>query len=286
MFTRVGHAPLVYGAPMKEQLGQGSDTAGHTGPAAAAALATDDLGQRLRECETELARVLKDQALVSHGIAHDLRAPLRAIEGFAAMLEAGSGDRLDETGHAHLARIRAAAARMASLIDSLQALSRASHDTLEFTDVDASLVADWALVELCDAEPGRKVEAAVESGIRVRADERQLKQVFDQLLHNAWKFSAGRDRVRITVDAERVGDRVRIHVRDHGSGFDPRHLDRVFEPFQRLHGADAGGGHGLGLAIARRIVERMRGGIGAESVAGEGSVFHVELPAAGLREPA
>src|SRR5690606_27257812 len=152
---------------------------------------------------------------------------------------------LDATGRDHLARIRAAAKRMAGLIDALQALSRASHDPLDITDIDAGLLADWALVELRDAEPGRAGEASVPAGIRVRADERQLKALFDHLLHNAWKFSAGRDVVRIAVDAERDGDTVRIHVRDHGSGFDPRHVARAFEPFQRVHGPDEGGGHGL-----------------------------------------
>lgn len=268
---------------MKDQLGQAAETAGDAspGPAGAAASAPDELGERLRACEAELATVLRDQALVSHGIAHDLRAPLRAIQGFAAMLEAGAGAQLDETGRDQLARIRAAATRMASLIDALQALSRASHDTLEITDVDASLLADWALVELCDAEPARRVESDVQPGIAVRADERQLKQVFDHLLHNAWKFSSGRDAVHVSVDAQPAGEMVRIRVQDHGTGFDPQHAERVFEPFQRLHGPDQGGGHGLGLAIARRIVERMRGRITADSTPGEGSVFHVELPAAG-----
>ena len=268
---------------MKDHFGQAAETAGDVsvGPAGAAASAPDDLGERLRACEAELATVLKEQALVSHGIAHDLRAPLRAIQGFATMLETGSGERLDDTGRDQLARIRAAAKRMASLIDSLQALSRASQDTLDITDVDASMLADWALVELCDAEPGRRVESDVQPGIRVRADERQLKLVFDHLLHNAWKFSAAGDAVHVLVSAESCGDMVRIRVQDRGAGFDPRHAERVFEPFQRLHGPEQGGGHGLGLAIARRITERMRGRIRADSTPGEGSVFHVELPAAG-----
>ena len=160
-----------------------------------------DAADELRRCRAELERVLKDQATVSYGVAHDLRAPLRAIEGFAAMLEAGSGQALDATGRDQLARIRAAAARMASLLDALQALSHASHDHLDLADVDASLLADWALVELRDAEPGREVDARVQPGIRVRADERQLKLLFDHLLHNAWKFSAAREAVRISVTA-------------------------------------------------------------------------------------
>lgn len=239
----------------------------------------DDTGARLRACEAELARVLRDQAMVSYGVAHDLRAPLRAIEGFAAMLDASAADQLDATGRDYLGRIRAAASRMAGLIDAMQALSRASHDHLDITDVDASLLADWSLVELRDADSTRSLEANVQPGIHVRADERQLKQVFDLLLHNAWKFSAGCDAVRIDVAAVREGDRVRISVRDQGSGFDPRHVERAFEPFQRVHGPDEGGGHGLGLAIAQRIVERMGGSIAVDTTPGEGSVFHVELPA-------
>ncbi|MGY0651734.1 sensor histidine kinase [Luteimonas sp. A537] len=240
----------------------------------------DTAAARLNACEAQLASVLKDQALVSYGIAHDLRAPLRAIEGFSAMLESGSGEALDATGRDYLARIRAAAARMAALLDALQALSRASHDHLDLADVDASLLADWALVELRDAEPGRRVEADVQPGIRVRADERQLKLLFDRLLHNAWKFSAGRDAVRIAITAECHGERVRIHVRDQGSGFDTSHAGHVFEPFQRVHGPDEGGGHGLGLAIAQRIAARLGGRIAVDSEPGRGSVFHVELPAA------
>jgi len=270
---------------MKQEHSSGQPLPGgaSAGALAAADAATGDggdLAARLRECEAELARVLQDQAHVSYGIAHDLRAPLRAIEGFATMLEQHSGESLDDTDHGYLARIRTAAVRMAGLIDALQALSRASHDHIDVVDVDASLAADWALVELRDADPGREVVAEVQHDIQVRADERQLKQLFDHLLHNAWKFSAGREAVRIDISAEREGGTVRIHVRDQGSGFDPRHIERAFEPFQRVHGPDEGGGHGLGLAIAQRIAWRLDGDISVDTVPGEGSVFHVELPAA------
>ena len=249
--------------------------------AQATAANSDDDGSRLRACEEELAALRKEQALVSHGIAHDLRAPLRAIDGFAAMLEAHAGDTLDDAGRDYLERIRSAGKRMASLIDGLQALSRASHDPINPGNADASLMAEWALAELRDAEPARAVEAEVQPGIQVHADERQLKVLFEQLLHNAWKFSSGADAVRIAVGAERHGDRVTIHVRDQGSGFDPRHAERAFEPFQRLHGPDEGGGHGLGLAIARRIATRMGGHVRVDAVPGEGCTFHVELPAGG-----
>ena len=275
---------MVYRAGMTQEHSSGHPdpggapaAAGH--PDAPAFAVGAALAVRLRACEAELARVLRDQAQVSYGIAHDLRAPLRAIEGFAAMLDQHAGATLDDTGRDYLSRIRAASARMAGLIDALQALSRASHDHLDIADVDASLLADWALVELRDADPARRAETDVQPGIRVRADERQLKQLFDHLLHNAWKFSAGRDAVRITVTAERAGDMVRIRVRDQGSGFDSRSAGRAFEPFQRVHGPDEGGGHGLGLAIAQRIAQRMGGSIGVDTRPGEGSVFHVELPA-------
>jgi signal transduction histidine kinase len=263
----------------------GHAAAPHEAGGAPAATTHDDVGARLCACESELQRVLKDQALVSYGVAHDLRAPLRAVEGFAAMLDANAAAVLDATGRDYLARIRAAAARMASLIDALQALSHASQDTFEIGDVDASLLADWALAELRDAEPARAVDAEVQPGIHVRADERQLKLLFDQVLHNAWKFSNSRDTVRIRVSAERIGERMRIDVRDGGSGFDPQHARRVFEPFQRMHGPDDGGGHGLGLAIAERIAKRMGGCISVDTIAGEGSVFHVELPAATVPAP-
>ena len=145
----------------------------------------DDTASRLAACEAELARVLKDQALVAYGVSHDLRAPLRAIEGFAAMLESGSASALDDRGRDYLARIRAAAARMGGLIDALQALSQASSDALEISDVDASLLADWSLVELRDAEPARQAETTVQPGIHVRADERSSTRVRPALT-NAW----------------------------------------------------------------------------------------------------
>jgi signal transduction histidine kinase len=237
-----------------------------------------DLAQQLADCRAELAATQRDLELLSHGVSHDLRAPLRAIEGFTALLDQHASPGLDATARDHLARVRAAAARMAALIDGLLALSRAARSPLSMVDVDASLLADWTFAELQDADPTRTAELHVQPGIVVRGDERQLKLLLEQLLGNAWKFSRSRDRIRVSVTAADVGGAVRISVRDHGTGFDPARGARIFEPFQRLHGADEGGGHGLGLAIAQRIAERHGATISVDAVAGEGCTFHVDLP--------
>ena len=166
---------------------------------------------------------------------------------------------LDDAGRDHLGRIRAAAARMGELIDALLDLSRANRTEMKSEPVDLSLLAEWTGAELQDAEPGRAAEIDVAPGLVVAGDERQLKLMLTQLLDNAWKFSRDRDRVRIEVSGERDGDRLHVRIRDHGAGFDMRYADKLFEPFQRLHRADEGGGNGIGLAIVRRIVERHGG---------------------------
>ena len=228
----------------------------------------------------ELQAMSHQQEAFAYGISHDLRAPLRAIDSFAALLDSRSRASLDDAGRDYLARIRGAAARMGALIDALLDLSRANRAELKSEPVDISLLAEWAGAELQDAEPARAADISVAPGLLVRGDERQLKLMLTQLLDNAWKFSRGRDRVRIEVRGERAGDRMQVSVRDHGAGFDMGYADKLFEPFQRLHGPEEGGGNGIGLAIVRRIVERHGGRIRAESEPGQGSTFHFDLPAA------
>jgi PAS domain S-box-containing protein len=239
----------------------------------------DTLEQRVAERTAELEKANRQQEMFAHGVSHDLRAPLRAIDSFAQLLSKEYDARLDEAGRDYLERIRSAARRMGGLIDALLELSRVGRNELKSEPVDLGLLADWAFAELQDAEPGRGADIEVQDGLVACGDERQLKLLLDQLLHNAWKFSQDRDRVRIEVGGERRGDRLVLAVRDHGSGFDMRYAERMFEPFQRLHGPDQGGGNGLGLAIAQRIVERHGGRLWAESEPGSGAVFHVELPA-------
>ncbi len=240
-----------------------------------------DLEQHVAARTRDLEIVCEDLQRFAYGVSHDLRAPLRGISSFARLLAERADDKLDEQGRDYLRRIREAAAQMEDLIGGLQALSRVMHGEFRSEDVDVSLLADWAGAELQDAEPQRMATVSVQPGLVARGDERALKQLFTALLHNAWKFSRERDEVRIEVAGAREGDMLRVEVRDHGIGYDPRYADKLFQPFQRLHGAAEGAGNGLGLAVAQRIAERHGGRISAHSEAGAGATFVVELPAGG-----
>jgi signal transduction histidine kinase len=231
------------------------------------------------DAESRLAALTLQQEQLALGVAHDLRAPLRAIDGFAAMLAKHAGESLDATGRDYLQRIRDAAQRMGALVDALQTYSRAGRAALREAPVDLSLLAEWVAADLQDADPGRAARIDVAPGLAVHGDEELLRELLRQLLDNAWKFSASRDRVEVRVEGERDGDRMRLRIRDQGIGFDTQYVDKLFQPFQRLHGSDQGAGAGFGLAIAQCIAHRHGGRIHAESVSGEGSVFHVELPA-------
>lgn len=239
----------------------------------------DTLEKRVDERTAELAAVNRQQELFAYGISHDLRAPLRAIDSFSSLLQVHGGTVLDEIGRDYLERIRSATQRMSALIDSLLELSRASRVEMKHKLVDLSLLAEWVGAELCDGEPTRANVIDVQPGIMVCGDERQLKLLLDQLMHNAWKFARDRERVEITVTATREADTMHIVVCDNGIGFDMRYAQKMFEPFQRLHGPEQAGGNGIGLAIAQRIVERHGGHISARSEDGVGSVLQLQLRA-------
>lgn len=240
-------------------------------------LLPDDVARRLAQAEAALERVHHREELLAHGLSHDLRAPLRAINGYAQVLAGQHAAGLDAQGREYLGRIRDAAGRMEGLIEKLLQLSYVSRAQLRMAQVDLGLLVEWSLAELEDLEPGLQPELVVQPDLQVHGDERQLKQLFERVLHNAWKFSRPSGRIRIQVSGQEAGDRLRVTIADAGCGFDMRYADRMFEPFQRLHGPDQGGGDGLGLAIARAIVERHDGRIWAES-ADSGTCVHLELP--------
>ena len=225
------------------------------------------------------------QALL-HGISHDLRAPLRAIDGFAARLSRQLEPGGDVAAIETLARIIATNTRMCVLVDGLVELARAGRAELRPMRVDMSMLADWCAAELQDADPGREAVIEVQQGLEVIGDERLLKTLLAELLRNAWRFSATRPRVQVEVTGTRSDDGLALVVRDHGIGFDMAYAERMLEPFQRLHGSDDGAGDGIGLAIADTIAARHGGSIRAESAPGEGATFHVLLQDMALPEGA
>jgi signal transduction histidine kinase len=236
------------------------------------------LQQQLADCRAELATLHQAQATLAHGISHDLRAPLRAIETFSGFVEADAA--LAPATRAHVVRVRAAAARMGGLIEALLAWSHANRAELRPEPVDLALLVESAVAQRQDAEPGRPVQLQVDPGLTALGDERLLRVLVGQLVDNAWKFSRSCASVCIRLSGERIGERLHVALHDSGCGFDMRYVDKVFQPFQRLHGPEDGGGHGLGLAIAHRIVQRHGGRLSADSDPGAGSSFRFDLPGA------
>ncbi|KQY49274.1 ATP-binding protein [Lysobacter sp. Root494] len=231
-----------------------------------------------QQARAQLDAARRQLQLLTDAITHDLRAPLRTIEGFATRVATSAHERLDEREREQLQRVRDAATRMNALLEELGELSRATHAPLQMVDVDISLFAEWILSDLQAGEPDRAAQILVQPGLTAHGDERLLRLMLAQLLHNAWKFSAAAETTRIEVTGTLDRDVFRAEVRDHGIGFDPRYLHKIFEPLQRLHTAEEGAGHGLGLTIAQRIAMRHGGTITAASPPGDGATFTVELP--------
>ncbi len=230
----------------------------------------------------ELARANEELRAFSYSVSHDLRAPLRAIDGFAEALLEDCGTALDERGRDHLRRVRAAAHRMGLLIADLLELAKVSGAELERQRVDVTALARQAAEELRRGEPSRRVALSVQEGLAAEADERLLRVVLDNLLGNAWKFTAPVAEPRVEVSCESRGGEDVFSVRDNGVGFDMGYVERLFRPFQRLHAETDFAGTGIGLATVRRVVDRHGGRTWAEGTPGRGAaVFFTLAPAAG-----
>ncbi|GAB3387563.1 sensor histidine kinase [Lysobacter fragariae] len=232
----------------------------------------------LSQARAQLDAAQKQLQLLTDAITHDLRAPLRSIEGFAAHLAHSAAPRLDDAERDHLQRIRDAAARMTSLLEGLSELSRATRAELHPAEVDLSLLAEWAAAELREAWPERTWDITVQPGLVTHGDERLLKLMLTQLLDNARRFSITDAPVHVEVTGQRNGVAQWLRVADHGIGFDSHYAHKLFQPLQRLHGPEQGAGNGLGLAIAQRVAQRHGGDISADSRPGDGAVFTVTLP--------
>ncbi|HBL17313.1 MAG TPA: hypothetical protein DD417_11375 [Elusimicrobia bacterium] len=236
------------------------------------------LNELLARRKLELEAANKELEAFSYSVSHDLRAPLRAMDGFSQALIEEFSDRLPSQGRDYLGRVRAAAQRMARLIDDLLALSRVTRTELRREAVDLSALAWSAGEELSRCEPGRRVDFSVAPGLRAQGDPALLRVVLDNLLGNAWKFTALKPRARVEFGAAESDGQTSYFVRDDGAGFDPAYTGKLFGAFQRLHGSSEFPGTGIGLATVQRIIRRHGGEVWAEGAVGRGATFRFTLP--------
>lgn len=232
--------------------------------------------KRIEEALTESNKELKS---FSYSVAHDLRAPLRGINGYSAILLEDYAARLDGQGRRYLEKIRGSTETMGMLIDDLLQLANVSQAELKFEPVNVSLMAEKIMERLREQEPNRKVHISITPNIIVKADESLMEVVLSNLLDNAWKFTSKTPYPEITLGKTiRNGEAV-FFVRDNGVGFEQIHADKLFKPFERLHGAEYAG-TGIGLAMAQRVIYRHHGRIWAEGEVGKGATFYFSLPKA------
>ena len=237
----------------------------------------EELEGRVAERTRELSASIRELEQFVYSVSHDLRSPLRALDGFSQVLLEDYDAALDDEGRDHLRRIRHAAQHMAELIDALLALAKVGRRQVDLRMVDLTAAAERILDELRHSDPGRSVSVKVEDGLQARTDEALADIVLRNLLGNAWKFTALHEAATIAVGSVRRGGRVAFYVRDNGAGFDQEYAATMFDPFRRLHEHAEYPGTGIGLATVRRALEKLGGDCWAEGAPGEGATFFFTL---------
>jgi signal transduction histidine kinase len=250
-------------------------------------LANQQLGKEIEErkrVETqvqgvniELVAANKELEAFSYSVSHDLRAPLRSIDGFSMALLEDYADKLDEGGRDCLHRVRAATQRMGTLIDDMLNLSRMTRMDMRLESADLGAIARSVAVELQKVQPERRVEFRIEEGLEAFVDSHLITIAFENLLGNAWKFTSKRDSACIEFGGTQCDGKLTYYVRDNGAGFDPAYADRLFGAFQRLHDKNEFPGTGVGLATVQRVIHRHGGRIWAESAVERGATFYFTL---------
>jgi light-regulated signal transduction histidine kinase (bacteriophytochrome) len=210
-------------------------------------------------------------------VSHDLRAPIRVVEGFTRIVKEDYGQLLDRVGNDHLDRVLGAAARMNLMIDALLTLARLSTQPLARQPVNLSQLASYVVEDLRRSAPDREADIEIEPGLSAQGDPTLLRLVLENLLGNAWKYTGRTARAQISLRQQNQGGQRSFLVQDNGAGFDMRSAERLFGLFQRLHSANDFPGHGVGLASVKRIVQRHGGDIWAEAEPGRGASFHFTL---------
>ncbi len=236
-----------------------------------------DLDRRVQERTSELAATNAELEAFSYSVSHDLRAPLRSIDGFSAALVEDYGEAFDAEGKKYLDRIRGNTQTMGELIDGLLALSRYTRAEMRRETVNLSELAASILQDLRERSPRREVSLMVAPNLAATGDGRLLRNALENLLGNAWKFTANTENAHIQFGAFLQEDKTVYFVRDNGAGFDMAYVDKLFGAFQRLHGTKEYEGTGIGLATVQRIIRRHGGRIWAEGAVNAGATFYFTL---------
>jgi light-regulated signal transduction histidine kinase (bacteriophytochrome) len=225
----------------------------------------------------ELERKNRELEAFSYSVSHDLRAPLRSIDGYSKMLLEDFGDSLDKQAKDYLDVVCGSAQRMNDLIEGMLALSRVGRIDMERTEVSLTDLARAVAAELARNEPGRKVRFEVDDGLVAQADGRLMRIALDNLIGNAWKFTGNTPDAKIEFRRERRDGGMVYFVRDNGSGFDMQYASKLFTPFQRLHSDAEFSGTGIGLATVHRVIDRHGGRLWAEGEPGRGATLYFTL---------
>lgn len=236
-----------------------------------------ELNARLTRDNTELAALNKELESFSYSVSHDLRAPLRAIDGFSQALQEDYEERLDDAGKGYLTRIRQAAQRMGQLIDDLLRLSKVTRANMDPQDVDLTELAQDIAANLQMSDPSRAAEFQIAPNMKTRGDAQLLQIALENLLGNAWKFTGNRNPARIEFGTTSQGKETTYFIKDNGAGFDMAYVGQLFGAFRRLHDARTFPGTGIGLATVQRIIHRHAGRIWAEAAVDQGATFYFTL---------
>ncbi len=237
-----------------------------------------DLERKVQERTRQLEEVNRELEAFSYSVSHDLRAPLRSIDGFSQILARQLHDQLDETGRDYIDRVRRASQRMGHLIDDLLTLARVTRSQIRREQTDLSAIAQQVMDEIRNADPSRQVNFILQPDLSCYADPGLMRVVLENLLGNAYKFTGRKPQATIEFgSSEREGEQV-FFVRDNGAGFNMDYAQKLFGAFQRLHGADEFSGTGIGLATVQRIIHRHQGRVWAEAKEGMGATFYFTIP--------
>jgi light-regulated signal transduction histidine kinase (bacteriophytochrome) len=234
-------------------------------------------GMKFEDANQELQAINRELEAFSYSVSHDLRAPLRSMDGFSQILLEDYGDQIDEEGRDYLERVRAASQRMGHLIDDLLELSRVTRGPLRRASVDLSAVAAGVAEGLKASAPERRGRFVISEGLTARGDAKLLRVALENLLGNAWKFTSKEPEAIVEFGAFRREGKQVYYVRDNGAGFDAAYADKLFGAFQRLHGSDEFEGTGVGLATVARVIRRHGGEVWAEGEVGGGAAFYFTL---------